>query len=236
MLAYFSHMVGVIISLRLTPLRKNGFTLIELLVALAVLGMASAMMVATLNSAWLAMPHHRNANDDEGIAAAQQILRGRLERLSAAIRLDSSEPIVDTQGDSRILSFAAPPLPRLGPGALQKYRLIVTPAGDLMLYSASSLDDRIDLRDRALIGWQPNRLLRGVRDVEISYFGPDRFSDSGRWQKFWIDRPQPPALIRIRLTFEPGDRRIWPDLIIRPRATVNTACRIQRSSGRCDAI
>ncbi|MVZ96588.1 prepilin-type N-terminal cleavage/methylation domain-containing protein [Sphingorhabdus sp. IMCC26285] len=236
MLKFSIQIARVVPSAQLYPVRKNGFTLIELLVALAVLGMAAAMMVATLNSAWLALPQHRNANEDESVVAAQQILRGRLERLSAAIRLDSSEPIIDTQGDSRILSFAAPPLPRFGPGALQRYRLIVTPAGDLMLYTASSLDDRIDLRDRALIGWQPNRLLRGVQDVEISYFGPDRFSDSGRWQKFWIDRPQPPALIRIRLTFPQGDRRDWPELVVRPRATVNTACRIQRSSGRCDAI
>ena len=222
--------------LRLTPSAKNGFTLIELLVALAVLGMAAAMMTATLNSAWLAMPQKMRGNDDQSVVAAQLVLRGRIERLSAAVRLDSSEPIVDTQGDSRILSFAAPPLPRLGPDALQKYRLIVTPAGDLMLYTASSLDDRIDLRDRALIGWQPNRLLRGVQDIEISYFGPDRFSAFGRWQKFWIDRPQPPALIRIRLRFGQGDTRQWPDLVIRPRATVNAACRIQRSSGRCEAI
>lgn len=225
----------------LSPMRvnsplANGFTLIELLVALAVLGMAAAMMVATLNSAWLAMPQQKRGNDDQSVVAAQLVLRGRIERLSAAVRLDSSEPIVDTQGDSRILSFAAPPLPRLGPDALQRYRLIVTPAGDLMLYTASGLDDRIDLRDRALIGWQPNRLLRGVQDIEISYFGPDRFSTAGRWQKFWIDRPQPPALIRIRVRFGQGDNREWPDLIIRPRATVNAACRIQRSSGRCEAI
>lgn len=221
---------------RFAPPAGNGFTLIELLVALAVLGMAAAMMVATLNSVWLALPQQKRGNEDQSVAAAQLILRSRLERLSAAVRMDSSEPIVDTQGDSRILSFAAPPLPRLGPDALQRYRLIVTPAGDLMLYTASSLDDRIDLRDRALIGWQPNRLLSGVQDIEISYFGPDRFSDSGRWQKFWVDRPQPPSLIRIRLRFGPSDSRQWPDMIVRPRATVNAACRIQRSSGRCEAI
>jgi general secretion pathway protein J len=215
---------------------EGGFTLVELLVALAVLGMAAAMVVAALNSAWLAMPKRIPENGDQSVVAAQHILRTRLERLSAVVRLDSSNPIVDAQGDSRVMSFAAPPLPRQGLGVLQRYRLIVTPAGDLMLYTASTLDDRIDLRDRALIGWQPNRLLRGVRDIELSYFGPDQFSASERWQKFWIDRPQPPALIRIRLTFVDNDPRHWPDMIVGPRATVNAACRIQRASGRCEAI
>lgn len=215
---------------------QEGFTLIELLVALAVLGMAAGMLLAALNSGWLAMPRKDQRLGDQSIVAAQHILRTRLERLSATVRLDSSSPIVDAQGDARIMSFAAPPLPRVGPAALQRYRLIVTPAGDLMLYTASTLDDRIDLRDRALIGWQPNRILRGVRDIELSYFGPDQFSAAGRWQKFWIDRPQPPTLIRIRLTFSDKDPRHWPDLVVRPRATVNAACQIQRASGRCEPI
>lgn len=221
---------------RFKLLDEAGFTLVELLVALAVLGMAAGMVVAALNSAWLAMPQRTQRVGDQSVVAAQHILRTRLERLSAVVRLDSSNPIVDAQGDSRVMSFAAPPLPRFGADALQRYRLIVTPAGDLMLYTASTLDDRIDLRDRGLIGWQPNRLLRGVRDIELSYFGPDRFSASGRWQKFWIDRPQPPTLIRVRLTFSDNDPRRWPDLIIRPRATVNAACRIQRVSSRCEAV
>lgn len=215
---------------------EAGFTLIELLVALAVLGMAAGMLLAALNSAWLVTPRQDSRLGDQSVVAAQYILRSRLERLSPAVRLDSSDPIVDAQGDARVMSFAAPPLPRVGPAALQRYRLIVTPAGDLMLYTASTLDDRIDLRDRALIGWQPNRILRGVRDIELSYFGPDQFSAAGRWQKFWIDRPQPPTLVRIRLTFNDNDSRYWPDLIVRPRATVNAVCRIQRVSGRCEAI
>jgi len=216
--------------------REAGFTLIELLVALAVLAMAAGMLVAGVNSAWFSLPERAGPARDESVIAAQRILRDRLERLAPVVRLDSSEPIVDARGDPRLFSFAAPPLDRLAPDAVQRFRLMLTSSGDLMLYTASGLDDRIDLKDRALVGWRPTRLLSGAKELELAYYGPDRFSPVDRWQAFWIDRPQPPALIRIRLHFVEGDKRHWPDLIVRPRATVNAACRIMRSSRRCEAV
>ncbi len=216
--------------------REAGFTLIELLVALGVLGLAAGLLVAVLNSAWLAVRSQGGPASDSSVDAAQRILRSRLERLAPVIRTDSSKAIVDADGDPQLFSFAAAPLDRLAPDALQRFRLVLSPAGDLMLYTASSLDERIDLRDRSLVGWRPNRLLGGVGAIDIAYFGPDAFTREDRWQSFWLDRPQPPALIRIRLTFAKGDQRHWPDLIIRPRASVNTACRIERATGRCEAL
>ncbi len=216
--------------------REGGFTLIELLVGLAVLGLAAGLLLSGLNGAWLSLPEHAIASSDESVVSAQRILRMRLERLATVVRLDSSEPVVDAQGDASLLSFAAAPLDRMGPDAVQRFRLMLTPAGDLVLYTASSLNERIDLKDRALVGWQPTRLLSGASRLELAYYGPDRFSPADRWQSFWIDRPQPPALIRIRLSFAAGDARQWPDLIVRPHSTVNAACRINRASGRCEAV
>lgn len=215
--------------------REAGFSLIELLVALAVLGMAAGLLGASLNGAWFAVDRRGGGTGDETVVAAQRIIRGRLERLSPAVRTDMGEPIVDAQGDRSLLSFSAAPLDRMAPDAIQRFRLMLAPSGDLMIYTASGLDSRIDLRDRSLVGWRPTRLLAGVSDLEFYYYGPDRFSPSDRWQALWVDRPQPPALIRIRLRFASTDRRSWPDLVVRPRATVNTACRISRSTGRCDA-
>jgi general secretion pathway protein J len=217
------------------PAREEGFTLIELLVALGVLALAAGMLVAVLNSAWLAVRAQGGPAGDTSVGAAQRILRARLERLAPVIRSDSSKAIVDADGDAQLFSFAAAPLDRLAPDALQRFRLVLSPAGDLMLYTASGLDDRIDLRDRSLVGWRPTRLLSDVGTMDIAYFGPDPFSRRDRWQSFWLDRPQPPALVRIRLTFAAGDPRSWPDLIVRPRASVNTACRIERGTGRCEA-
>lgn len=215
---------------------EAGFTLIELLVALAVLGLAAGLLATSLGGAWAALPLTRQPQRDESVIAAQRIIRARIERMTPVVRMDSTQQIVDARGYPRQFSFPAPPLDRAGPGALQRFRLMLTSSGDLVLFSASGLDGRIDLNDPSLVGWQATRLLGGVRDIDISYYGPDRLHPEERWQAFWLDRAQPPALIRVRLNFAAGDRRRWPDLIVRPRATVNAVCRISRASGRCEAV
>ncbi len=216
--------------------RDAGFTLVELLVALGLLGFVATLLVAGLSAVTsLAAPGRAAASGQEEVATAQQILRARLERLTPVARTDSADPIVDAQGSPQSFSFFAPPLAQAAPDALHRYRLILTPSGDLVLYTANSLNDVIDLRDPSLKGWVPKRLLSGVASVELRYLGPDRLTDTVRWQEFWGDRKQAPALIRIRAAFPPGDRRVWNDLTVRPRATVNLACRINRTNGRCDA-
>lgn len=215
---------------------QAGFTLMELLVALAVLAMAAGLLVAALGGASAALPLAQRPQRDESVIAAQRILRARLERMTPVVRMDSTEQIVDARGYPRQFGFAAPPLDRAGPGALQRFRLMLTSTGDLVLFSASGLDDSIDLNDPSLVGWQATKLLGGVRDIDLAYYGADRLDPDERWQQFWIDRAQPPALVRVRLRFDDGDRRRWPDLVVRPRATVNAVCRINRASGRCEAL
>lgn len=216
--------------------REAGFTLIEMLVTLAILGLVSGLFAALLGSVAQVSGREERLRQDASVGSAQRVLRARIEALAAVVRTDSSDAIVNVRGDTRTFSFAAPPPDANAPAALRFYRLTLSPGGDLVLFSASTLDDRIDLRDPALTGWEPVRLIGNVARLDFAYYGPDRISPEDRWQAFWIDRPQPPALVRIRLHFSEGDRRNWADLVIRPRATVNTVCRIMRSSGRCEAI
>lgn len=214
---------------------EAGFTLVELLVALSVLALAAGMLVTGLGSAWLAVPRAAEPSREESVISAQRILRARIERLAPVLRMDSTEQIVDVRGDAGQLSFAAPPLDRLGPDALQRFRLMLTSSGDLVLFSASGLDNRIDLNDPSMVGWRATRLLGGVRDIDLAYYGPDRFGARESWQAFWLDRAQPPPLVRVRLRFAPGDRRTWPDLVVRPHGTLNAVCRINAAGERCEA-
>jgi general secretion pathway protein J len=219
---------------RTPDMREEGFTLVEMLVSLVLLGLVAGMLLAGLNSAGRFSTRLAGIqSSSDQVAAAQMILRARIERLRAVTRLDSSVPIVDVRGGERDLAFFSTPNGNEGPDILQRYRLILTATGDLNLYVANGLDDRIDLNAKDLIGWRQKRLLQNVASLSISYFGADRIAGGRRWQNLWYDRPQPPELVRIRLGFQPGDRRQWSDLVIRPRSTVNAACRIDALTGRC---
>jgi hypothetical protein len=204
------------------------------LVVLSVVGLFALLLTGLMGSAAAALRSDAFANRQDGALAIQRVLRARLERLKPVVRSDSSVAVVDFRGDSKSISFLSSPLDRVAPAELQQFRLQLSPGGDLVLYFASSLEDSIDLTDPALAGWQSEVLEHDVENLDIAYFGPDRVLSEDRWQIVWSSRPQPPALVRIRVSFKPGDRRIWNDLVVRPHATINTACRIQKLSGRCE--
>lgn len=207
-----------------------------MLVSLAVLGMVAAMLLDGLRTTSLF--NRRSAGQfeaDESVIAAQRVLRDRIEQLRPVVDPNSAVAIVDAVGDQSSFTFQSVPLARNEPDSLSRYRIILTPAGDLTLLTANSLDDRYDFALPGTKGWQPMTLLRNVQSFQINYFGARQTSAGTSWQINWFQRPQPPALVRIRVAFRPNDRRIWPDLIVRPRATDNTACRIDVLTGRCGA-
>lgn len=215
--------------------RDAGYTLIELLVGLAILGMIAAMLVAGLGASGLMAARARSDADAlEPVAAAQMVLRGRLERLRAAPKLTSARAIADIAGAPQSLDFTGAPPDREMPDALFRYRLAMTGAGDVILLSAPVIADEPDADAGPRRNWSAIALAHGATGLAIAYFGADPLSGARGWQGHWFDRPQPPDLIRVRVTFPPGDRRHWPDLIARPRATVNNACRIDAMSGRCE--
>lgn len=215
--------------------REAGYTLIELLVTLAITGLLATLILAGLGTSGRALVRMDNQTSSlDSVVFAQQSLRRRVENLRAVVRLDSLTPTVDAQGDEASFTFVAPPLDRAQPDALWRYRLMTTVGGDLMLYHLSTLDRRIDPNAPGSAGWAPTKLLTNVAALRIGYFGRDPLSSERSWQTRWSRRAQPPDLVRVIVKFREGDGRKWPDLIVRPRATINTACKIDALTGRCD--
>lgn len=214
---------------------EAGFTLAELLVSLGIMGFAASLLLAGLGSLWVVSKRDQDRDArDASIASAQLLLRRQLERISGVVRSDSTEAIIDAEGNDREFAFYAPPVARAAPDALQRYKLTLTATGDLMLYVANSLTERANLQEHGVVGWTPVKLLGDVRSLELRYFGADRSNGGSGWQRQWNGQPQPPELIAIRLGFAAGDRRFWPDLIVHPRVTTNIACRIGATTSRCE--
>lgn len=62
---------------------------------------------------------------------------------------------------------------------------------------------------------QRTRLLEKIDTVRVSYFGRDDPTDVPVWRDEWRAREAPPLLVRLQVTLEDGDRRYWPELIVR---------------------
>lgn len=215
-------------------MRSNGFTLVEMLVSLAVLGLMSTLLLdGVRQTGSFVSRESRRTADREDVVAAQEMLRGRLEQLRPVLTPSSATPEADIRGDEAVLTFVAPGLDRAGPTSLWRYRIAVTAAGDLVVYTGDTLDDRFDL-EAGDAGWRLFTLVRNVAAIRIAYFGENLRGAGRTWHSRWEGRPQPPELVRVAITFRGGDSRVWPDLIVRPRATVNSACRIAKLTGRCE--
>lgn len=211
-----------------------GFTLIELLVSLALLAVTATLLLASLTAAKdVERRAEAAATSSESVAAAQNVLRSRIEAMIPETFFVRSTPITDVRGDDRILSFTATPAESLRPAPPRRYRLALTRAGELSLFDVERLSSRPDPLLPAVVGWNRAPLLGNVTGLRIAYFGVAPPDNQRRWRDVWQGRPRLPELVRIRVSFAPGDRRVWPDLIVRPAVTVTSFCLIDTVTGRC---
>jgi general secretion pathway protein J len=133
---------------------------------------------------------------------------------------------VDFEGAAGALTFLSSPPGSSRPAPLMRYRLEVTTGGELLLSSLSDV-----AAQGAATSRQP--LLTGVRQLDLAYFGAADPDQTRRWRSSWQDQPKPPELVRVRVVFEPGDRRWWPDLIVKPQVTIDTACVLEPTGHGC---
>lgn len=220
------------------PLSAAGFTLVEMLVCLAILGAVSVVLVTGMGRMDL---HQRiigqkDAQIDE-IAQAQFTLRHLVANIHPTINPQTGST-VDFVGNQFGLEFDGQPPGNAAPDAFQRYRLRLERSGDLMLYRISTLDETVDRRHPDVTGWTGTRLLSGVSSLSVRYLGPGlgRFAGAGlppQWQLQWSGRNVLPTLVNLRVEFPSGDRRAWPDLVVRLRAANGDACARDLRTDEC---
>ncbi len=217
---------------------QRGFSLVELLVALAVLALAATLLAALVARIGLGIEvMRRQDRTSADIADVAFALRQRLAAIAPLGDVRTVGTTVDFTGQRAQVEFVAPAPDHTGPDALQRYRLRRDPGGELALYRLSTLDIRTDAHAATVAGWQREPLLTGVERLEVRYWGRDPFfarlakanpdtavPTPSSWQGQWQDRRALPQLIAVRVIFPAGDRRVWPDLIVRPEGAVHESC------------
>jgi general secretion pathway protein J len=205
---------------------SGGFALVQLLASLVILGMLSMLLLQGLSTGrrvWEGLDATAAAADT--VQTAQSVLRGAVEASYPATRYDYGSPYADFNGAAGALNFLAPPADQGRPAALRRYSLAVTAGGDLVLSSISDVASDVGAARQTRV------LLRGVQQIDIAYFGAAAPDFMARWRPGWANQPILPQLVRVRLSLPPGDRRLWPDLLIHPGATIDSDCVLYQ--GKC---
>jgi len=205
-----------------------GFTLVELLVALLLFGMLSLALFAALRGAAGALARvAANTAGTNGLAAADTLLR---RNLSAAYPLYIAAPgtpgHIAFDGQARSVAFLAP-----APAALA--------AGGFAGIAIALVNKNLVIAARPELSWPDappalqEILAPNIADANFAYFGPDPGAAAPYWHNSWQHRAVLPSLIRLHVTFPPGDPRHWPDFIFATAIRADQTCQFVPLTQSC---
>ncbi|MGH7113247.1 MAG: prepilin-type N-terminal cleavage/methylation domain-containing protein [Stellaceae bacterium] len=193
--------------------RQSGFTLLEMLVVVVVLGLLVVGLTQGVRAAlslWSAQ--QRRLGETAELDDSARLLRTLMTGIAAAPADGSAGAAAEAiKGESDQLSFVGDLPTGLGATrraditiALHGHRLVLSWAPHLHELSVAPPPPPVE-----------TELIRGVAHVDFAYWGAAAPDQPAAWLSQW-DQAAAPALIRVRLVFEKGDRRRWPDLIVAP--------------------
>ncbi|MEJ2619906.1 MAG: prepilin-type N-terminal cleavage/methylation domain-containing protein [Candidatus Thiodiazotropha sp.] len=227
-------------STRRIAIGHHGFTLLELMISLVLLGLIVLLLFSGLNlgnRSWELVADHSEQHSGERLAFAY------LQRSLSGMFNEFYKSEADTEslfsGYAKSLRWVGPTASHAGLGGASLFRLDLVEgdqANALMLtrwlYHPEILEEepaagrdwrQAPRSDRqsvesgvATIRYSEHRLMNGVSDLEINYYGSQERGIPSEWHSEWHDQEELPKLIRIRLRYP---NRISPPLVITIRAS-----------------
>ena len=200
---------------------EAGFTLLELLVALTLLGLVLAVIFGELRftaRAWDAADAKLDRNGE--LLSVHSFLRQRLQQVHVPQQIgapDVADSAAIFDGDARSMEFLATMPANVSQGGFYEISLSsqIGEDGNDLFISWRPFDEDGTRR----VADNPNNsrvLLRGARDIRFSYFGSTTENTAPQWWSIWPARDAAPSLIRLEISFEDGDPRSWPELVVAP--------------------
>ena len=176
-------------------LRERGFTLLEVLVGVAVLGLIIGTLYGGVSFAV------QGARRQDAVVART----GDYDAVDRVLRrmLAEADPggaeTIPLQGTVGLMTFSS----RMPDGAAADLAVGISGGTVVLRWSPR--------RAGRPIGPGPTpreaELLRGAQRVDLAYWG------ASGWRSEWKEATLP-KLIRLRVTFPPGDLRHWPDMVM----------------------
>ena len=203
---------------------ERGFTLLELLVVLALSSLLATLAYSgvQLGSTARARVVVQADREARGWAVRNVIRRSIVSAYPAYRSPIYADRTIAFEGQSTSISLVStlPEAAQAGVFAHMRFRVASDrPAPTLIL------EWRLDLpasNDQAPIPFQQVDLLEGVDLVTFHYYGPTDSRGPAQWNDLWINRTSLPELVVVHV--ERTDRTPWPDLVVEPKISVNTAC------------
>lgn len=207
----------------MTRRAEAGFTLLELLIAMTLLGLLMVVVMGGLRfgmRAWERSEAHTTATDD--VRQAQSLLRREIAHAYPYFIMkqeDLANRHVDFRGTEGEMSFLAPAPAALGGAGWARVTFQQVDVGGKPALAMSAAPE-------LAAASQPARdiLLQGLKSLTFAYFGPDEADGPASWHDRWAQMRWMPQMVRVTAEFEAGDARIWPELLVAPRISVDVGC------------
>jgi prepilin-type N-terminal cleavage/methylation domain len=202
-----------------------GFTLIELLVAITLFALLTTILAGGLRfGARVWEQADSVAAQITEVEASFSIVRRLIGgALPLATRTANGDPAVQFQGTSEWVSFVGPAPALAFVGGLHAITLarVRTRTGEQLVLQVSDFapvppDPKQRETSAAPGAHRTVVLVDGAERIEFAYFGNLQDTVTRVWQPNWLARTLLPELVAVRVHFPPGDRRVWPDLIVLP--------------------
>lgn len=210
-----------------------GFTIVEMLVALALFGVLATVLFSNLSVALKAFQSgSAHALHAENRMIAQDLLRRTIRDAYPLFLLDGrNRPHVDFTGGSESMSFLANAPMVVEDGGRHRFNLFIDRRhnkNNLVLTSVAELTNHADNPTTAR-----TVVVDDIDSVLFSYFGTTIVGQAPQWHDEWVQQNELPKLIRIQVAFPAHSARLWPDLIVAPRVSVDVSCTYDPVTTRC---